>query len=225
MKRFLLLGSVSAVLLAVSMSAQAQQISGNYMETRSADVYVGYCVANGEVNTVGDQAILAWQVGKGSWNGVSLDGLGVVGVVKAGATLGDVYSNPYPATSVMIVDERASVSQRKALISFAQAMSGQLLQNVVRVDSAPIRMEISHQSGGHSSNAVLQAGNLAGIETRAINPKDHLCGNEETFYQPLAETTHSMAAVAELDQFNGKGLDLSWTRHGKRSAFVGTYAR
>jgi hypothetical protein len=112
MKRFLLLGSVSALLVALSMSAQAQQISGNYMETRNAEVYVGYCVANGEVNTVGDQAILAWQVGKGTWNGVSLDGLGVVGVVKAGATLGDVYSNPYPATSVMIVDERASVQQR-----------------------------------------------------------------------------------------------------------------
>ena len=225
MKRFFLLGAVGALLLAVSMSAQAQQISGSYMETRNAEVYVGYCVANGEVNTVGDQAILAWQVGKGSWDGVSLDGLGVVGVVKAGATLGDVYSNPYPATSVMIVDERASVQQRKALISFAQAMSGQLLQNVVRVDSAPIRMEVGHQSGGHSSNAVLQAGNLAGIETRAINAKDHLCGNEETFYSPLAETTHSMAAVAELDQFNGKGLDLSWTRHGKKSAFVGTFAR
>ena len=225
MKRFLLMGSVGAILLAVSMSAQAQQISGNYMETRNAEVYVGYCVANGEVNTVGDQAILAWQVGKGSWDGVSLDGLGVVGVVKAGATLGDAYSNPYPATSVMIVDERANIQQRKALISFAQAMSGQLLQNVVRVDSAPIRMEVSHHAGGHSSDAVLQAGSLAGIETRAINPRDHLCGNEETYYSPLAQTTHSMAAVAELDQFNGKGLDLSWTRHGKKSAFVGTFAR
>ena len=223
MKKLVLLASASVLFLALSISAQAQ-ISGDYLETRSADVYTGYCVANGEVNLVGDQAILAWRVNNGSWNGVSLDGLGVVGVVKAGATLGDVYTNPYPAKSVVIVDDKANSEQRQALISFARAMSGDLLANVVRVDAAPIQMEISHD-GGHYSSAVLHAGNLAGIETRAITPKDHLCGNEETFYRPLTKTTHAMAAVAELDQFTGAGLDVSWTRHGKRSAFVGSFAR
>ena len=123
----------------------------------------------------------------------------------------------------MIVDERATAQQRKALVSFAQAMAGELLKNVVRVEVAPIRMEIGHE-GGHYSKATVRAGALAGIETRAITPKDHLCGNEETFYKPLAAMTHSMAAVAELDQYNGPGLDLSWTRHGKRSAFVGSFA-
>jgi hypothetical protein len=222
MKRFLLAGAVGALLLAVSTAAQAQQISGNYMESRNADVYTGFCVANGEVHLVGDQAILAWQVNKGSWDGVALDGLGVVGVVRAGATLGDVHSNPYPAKSVMIVDERASAQQRKALVSMAQAMSGQLLANVLRVDSAPITVAMNHD-GGHFSKATMRAGNLAGIETRAINSHDHLCGNEETFYQPLAKMSHSMAAVAVLDQFKGPGLGVSWTLHGKRSAFVGTF--
>jgi hypothetical protein len=223
MKRFLFVGAVGALLLALSTAAQAQQISGNYLETRNADVYTGYCVANGEMNLAGDQAILAWKVNKGSWDGVTLDGLGVVGVVKAGATLGNVDTNPYPAQSIMIVDERASAQQRKALVSLAQAMSGELLVNVVRVDAAPILLSVNHD-GGHFGKATMRAGKLAGIETRAINPNDHLCGNEETFYQPLARMNHSMAAVAELDQFNGSGLGVSWTLHGKRSAFVGTFA-
>jgi hypothetical protein len=36
---------------------------------------------------------------------------------------------------------------------------------------------------------------------------------------------HSMPAIAELDQYNGADLGVSWTVHGKRSAFVGTFAR
>jgi hypothetical protein len=224
MKRLLVTALVGIGMLAMSAAAQAQQISGNYLETRSADVYTGFCVANGEVHLVGDQAILAWQVGSGSWDGVSLDGLGVVGVVKAGATLGDPYTNPYPAKSVMIVDERATAEQRKALVSFAQSMSGELLKNVVSVEAAPIKMEISHD-GGHYSKAAMRAGKLAGIETRAISPKDHMCGNEETFYKPLARMDHSMAAVAELDQYTGPGLGVSWMRSGKKSAFVGTFAK
>jgi hypothetical protein len=34
-----------------------------------------------------------------------------------------------------------------------------------------------------------------------------------------------MPAVAELDHYSGPGLGVSWTSHGKRSAFVGTFAR
>jgi hypothetical protein len=172
----------------------------------------------------GDQAILAWRVKSGAWDGISLEGLSVVGVVKANATLGDPTGNPYPAKAVLIIDEKATAEQQKALASFARVMGGELLSNIVRVESAPITVDINH-AGGHYSKAAVKAGDLAGIETRAIGAKDHLCGNEETFYPPLAETSHAMPAVAELDRFKGTGLGVSWTLHGKRSAFVGTFAR
>jgi lipid-binding SYLF domain-containing protein len=90
-------------ILALASTGEAQTISGDYIETRSADVWTGPCVANGEVNLAGDQAILAWHVSRGAWKGVSLEGLSVVGVVKANATLGDEYNNPYPAKAVVIV--------------------------------------------------------------------------------------------------------------------------
>src|SRR5256712_6215498 len=102
-----------AVLLSIliCIPAAAQQIRGDYIETRSADVYTGQCFANGEVNLVGDEAILAWHVQSGSWDGVPLDGLTVAAAVHARATLGDPYANPYPARSVLIVDDQATVQQ------------------------------------------------------------------------------------------------------------------
>ena len=223
MRRLMFMAALTLVVLTLGSTTKAQSISGDYIETRSADVWTGPCVANGEMNLVGDQAILAWRVTKGEWKGVSLDGLSVVAVVKAHATLGDQYNNPYPAKAVMIVDEKACSDQQKALVEFAQSMAGELLKNVVRVEVSPIKVEVSG-AGGHYGTTLVRAGS-AGIQTRAINPKDHLCGNEDIFYQPLAEMTHSMPAVAELDQFVGAGLDVSWTVHGKRSAFVGTFAR
>ena len=224
MRKFMILAALVISVPALSATGQAQHISGDYIETRSADVWTGPCVANGEVNLAGDQAILAWRVTKGDWNGVALDGLSVVGVVKAGATLGDPYTNPYPAKTVMIVDEKATAEQQKALVGFAQTMAGELLNNVVRVEVAPIKVEVS-RDGHHYGKTFVRAGNLAGIETRALNGKDHLCGNEDIFYQPLTQMMHSMPAVAELDEYTGPSLGVSWTLHGKRSAFVGSFAR
>lgn len=224
MRRFFILSALCLTVLTLSSTGRAQHISGDYIETRSADVWTGPCVANGEVNLSGDQAILAWRVNSGSWNGVALDGLSVVGVVKAAATLGDAYTNPYPAKAVMIVDERATAEQRTALLCFAQSMAGDLFKNVVSVEVAPITMSVSND-GGHYGKTAVRAGELAGIETRSINGKDHLCGNEDVFYQPLAELTHSMPAVAETDQYDGAGLGVKWAVHGKRSAFVGSFAR
>ena len=142
MPRLMITGAVCLNLLLLALTVQAQQISGDYIETRNADIWTGACVANGELNLAGDQAILAWHVSKGEWNGVSLDGLGVVGVVKAAATLGDQFNNPYPAQAVMIVDAKANVAQQKALIGFAQKMSGELLMNVLEVKVAAIDMKV-----------------------------------------------------------------------------------
>src|ERR1051325_11966963 len=67
----------------------AQEIRGDYLETRSADVYTGQCFANGEVNLVGNEAILGWHVQSGTWDGVPLQGLTVAAAGRANGTLGD----------------------------------------------------------------------------------------------------------------------------------------
>jgi hypothetical protein len=210
------------VFLTFSTAAFAQQIRGDYIETRSADVYTGQCFANGEVNLVGDEAILAWHVQSGSWDGVPLDGLTVVAAVHARATLGDPYANPYPAQAVLIVDEQASQQQRSALTAFAHQMGGELLRHAQQIVPAPIELVVNPQRHGV---ALLRAGQFATVQTRPVNDQDHLCGNEVTFYLPLTQLTHSMPAVAMTDSYRGPGLDVDWESHGRRSAFVGTFVR
>jgi hypothetical protein len=204
--------------LFITSVAQAQ-VRGTYLETRTADVYTGQCFANGEVNLTGNEAIMAWQIDRGSWSGVSLDGLSAVAVVRAKATLGDPYADPYPAKSVIVVDDRATAAQQAALVAFIQHQGPQLFANVTRVERQPVILEVTSSQG----RARMQAGTVAAIETRGVNSRDHVCGNEVTFYQPLTPVEHAVPAVALTDSYQGSHLGETWELHGKRSAFVGTF--
>src|SRR5271169_1260306 len=114
MKRVLLAFLVVSLAACLSYAAAipAHSIYGNYVEARTADVYTGPCFANSEVGLTGQLALFGWKVTKGAWEGVALDGLSVVGVVRAHHTLGDVYESAYPVQAVMIVDDRANTEQR-----------------------------------------------------------------------------------------------------------------
>ena len=222
MRRVLTAGVMGLLLVAAGVGSAQAAIQGDYVEVRSADVYTGPCVANSEVGLVGHEAILAWKIQKGDWKGVDLGGLSVVGVVKASATLGDPYHNPYPAKAVLILDQRATPEQREALAEFAESAAGNLLENVVRVETAPINLEVGH--GDQHGVAKLVAGTLARIETRSLCSGDHLCGNEVVYYPPLVKLAHAMPAFTVDEAFAGPGLGTVWNRADKRSAFIGTFS-
>jgi len=220
------LWTILVLSLATSLSFGAGipsgSIYGDYVEARTADVYTGPCFANSEVGLTGELAVFGWKVTKGAWSGVSLDGLGVVGVVRASSTLGDVYHSSYPVKAILIVDSRANAEQRLALQSFAKRMGGDLLQDVVRVDYQPIELAVANNNL-HGMNVTLTAGTLAKIQTRAMNENDHICRNEEVWYQPLTKVQHAMPAVAVAHTFSGEGLGQKWSSPDKRSAFVASF--
>lgn len=215
----------NAVLFSLSfcfaLTLNAQQIRGYYIESRSTDVYVAQCFANGEAGLTGNQALLAWHVTEGSWKGVKLDGLSVAAAVRAQATLGDPYGHPYPAEAVLMVDDAANAEQRQALIALAQHEGGKLLEHVARVEYVPVVLEVPQNHEGH---AVLRAGNLATIITRPLNHHDHICGNETNFYPPLTNVQNATSAVALTDEFRGTGLDSQWSAHGRRSAYIAEFS-
>jgi hypothetical protein len=211
------------LLVGLASTALASGIKGDYLETRSADVYTGACIANSEMGLAGDEATVAWRVREGSWNGIDLSGLSVVGVVKASATLGDPFHSPYPARAVLIIDSAATSQQRTALQSFAQSMAPELLKNLVRIETAPITLEIGE--GEMHGCAKLEAGSLARIETRCLGGKDHLCGNEEAYYPPLTALVHAMPAFSLHDEFAGDGLNVHWKLTDRRNAFIGNFSQ
>ncbi|HEX9944432.1 MAG TPA: DUF1326 domain-containing protein [Thermoanaerobaculia bacterium] len=208
-------------------------VTGDYLEARTSDVYTGSCFANSEINLQGQEAVFAWRVRQGAWRGVPMEGLSVVAVVRAAATLGDPTRSPLPAHSVVLVDERADAAQRDALVGFAREMAGDLLADVVAIESVPIDFSVSsgadhaghHAAVGLSASASLKAGEDVELSTRAMNHNDHICGNEEVYYPPLTATTEAVPAVTLTHAFRGQELGKTWSSPGKRSAFVGRFAR
>src|SRR5262249_27768112 len=121
----------TAVFAAASISFAAElparNVSGNYIEARTADVYTGPCFANGAVEQVGQEAVLGGQIRSGRWTGVDVPGLSVAGVVRAENTIGNLTEPVNRAKGLIIVDSKATPEQRIALQGFAKKMAGDLL--------------------------------------------------------------------------------------------------
>ncbi len=224
--------AVVVALLAAATGAVAAQISGNYIEARTADVFVGPCFANSEAGLAGQEAVLGWQVKEGNFNGVPLAGLSVVGVVHANSTLGDPFHNPYPAKAVVVVDQRATPEQARALVSFVRSNAPELFGNIVHVEKAPIEFAVNkpYQGAGdghesHGAAASLVVGDLARIVTRGLTEHDKVCANEELYYPPLTPGTETHPAFATSHEFKGDGLGTVWSVSDRASAFVGTFSR
>ncbi len=216
---FLVLGLAVAPMAFAGVPATIQ---GNYIETRSCDVWVAACFANGEMNVAGKEATLTWDVTEGSWNGVALDGLKVVAVLKANATLGDQAKNPLPTKSIVFVDARATEEQEAALIDFAQDASNGLVDEIIRVERAPIAVSMNECAPEGCAN--VKAGEVLDISTRCLHDHDKHCGNEVAFYPPLTDV-NATAHFAQRDRFSGEGLGLTWDNSVRSSAYIGTFSR
>ena len=217
MKKTLLV-LLSASFLAATASAE---VRGTYLETRNAEIYASHCFANAEAGILGDLAVMAWKVEAGSVDGVSVDGLGVVAVVKASQTIGDPFKNPLPAKTMLIVDEKATPAQRAALETLAKRSGGELLNDVIAVEVAPI--VLAYEGSMHDKTAKLTAGDLVSVETRAIVDTDSLCHLDNIYYQPIAELDHAMAAHALQHSIQVKSLGIDLTEYRRSSVYLGSY--
>jgi hypothetical protein len=212
----------TAILLAASIASTFAGVSGDYLEVRSCDVYTGPCFANAEMNLTGKEGMLFWSVRDGQWNGVNVAGLNVMAVVKANGTLGDLKYQPRSGPAVLIVDDKADSAQKAALTSFAKAMAGKLISQVVDVKTAPI--ESSLGTCAKKGCASIQAGDLVEISTSCLSTKHDVCGNEETFYPPLVKVDEAYPVYTETATYTGSGLNVTWQISGKRSAFLGKFS-
>jgi hypothetical protein len=208
--------ATAALALTLAAPATAGEITGQYLEARTCDVFTGPCFANADTGIIGKHAVMAWKIDRGA----KLDGLGVVAVVAARETLGQQQNAPGKA--VLLVDERATPTQREALIAFAKEQGGDLLSNVIDVKSAAIDFDVC--ACKENSCAKLKVGDLVKVETRCLD-RDHDkgCGNESNFYPPLAKGVKARAAVAVENTFKGKAFGETWTDPERRGAYVGAF--
>jgi hypothetical protein len=217
MARLLVLVALTLVL--ATSPAAAAGITGQYVEARTCDVWTGPCFANADFNLTGKNAVMAWRVERGTVDGVSLDGLGVVAVLSASDTLG--LEQTGPGRAMLIVDSKATPAQRDALIRLARQQAGKLLQNVVAVQSA--RVELVNCNCPGEVCAEVQAGGVR-VKTRCLDAShDKACGNESAYYPPLARGVRVQPAAAVENTFQGAGLPENWTDFDRRGAYVGSF--
>ena len=228
--------TLSLSFLALSATtAKTAEIRGDYVEARTADVFTGPCFSNAEVFIYGNHAVMAWKVTEGSWKGIDLRGLCVAAAVNGTTTFSE--DNPEKASAVLIVDAKASESQRHALIDMAKCLGGKRLNQVARVVAAHMNLKLeehhtvdpteAHAAHGmpQSPRASFWAAGIARIVTRPLDERDHACGNEVIAYPPLSESVTAQPAFTLGHAFEGNGLGNQWDDPNCRSSFVGHFSR
>jgi hypothetical protein len=229
-----LLKALGAALLTLCPAlAQAVEVQGDYVEARNADVFTGPCFSNAEIFIYGKQAVMAWKVNRGTWNGVDVAGLCVAAAVQSDTTF--TQDNPARARAVLIVDSRADQRQRSALVDMAKTLGGARLGNDPAVVATRMQLKIESRhaagEGAHQAHGMPQAprasfwaAGIAQIVTRPLDDRDHMCGNEVVAYPPLSSSVEAKPAYTLAHQFKGDGLDARWDDPNCRSSFVGHFA-
>src|SRR5436190_10178535 len=108
----LLVGTQTKPASAPPAPSHDNKITGDYVEVRTASVFAGPCHYNGELVTTGRDAIMAWNVAEGSFNGVNLAGTKLVAVVSADENLSDASA---ARKSEVMIDSSATNAQVAAL--------------------------------------------------------------------------------------------------------------
>jgi hypothetical protein len=218
MKRFMLSSAVVA-LAAVPLVAGGGSVSGSYVEARTAEVFTGACIMGSEAETMGKEAVLAWKVDRGTFNGISLDGLAVVAAVAGDKNLGikEVGGEQAVTHSTLFVDQRANPAQRLALVALASDLSKGTLGTIVNVSPAPIRF-------ADSDAEVQVTGSPVTLEVSKHAPHEETCGAMQWFH-PLASVDAAEVGLTAQHSFTGSGLGSRWSDPNRRSSFYGTFSK
>src|SRR5438309_11722092 len=112
MSRFwiaILFGLVGVGAVGLNSQAESTGVKGDYVEVRTASVFAGACHFNGEITTTGRDALMAWNISSGNWEGVDLAGLRAIAVVSADDNLSNAAAS---RRSEIILDQSASQDRK-----------------------------------------------------------------------------------------------------------------
>ena len=211
---FTLMAAVVA-LSALVFSSKAENVSlrGDYVEVRTASVFAGACHYNGEVTTAGREALMAWNVTSGKWQGVDLSGVRVMAIVSSERNLGDKDG----ARQSEIVIDSSSRSQSLAMLNAIKEKYAASLGNIVKVRNAPITFV-------REGKSYAVAADEATMNVEAM-PNDLCCKMPNlVWYTPLVGIENRKVGYTTNANYNGSAVSEQWSRSGENSAFYGSFA-
>ncbi len=218
MTRAMVVAALVGLAASPLMAGSSSTVSGEYVEARTAEVFTGGCIMSSEAEMVGRQAVLAWKVNHGTFNGATLDGLSVVAAVAGDRNLGlqEIGGDKATTRSVIFVDARANAAQQMALVALANRLSKGLVGTVVQVTPAPIQFADQGQE-------IRVATSQVALDVNKAMKHDPTCGAMQWFH-PLAAVDGATIGVADQHVFSGAALGTKWSDPNKRSAFFGTFS-
>ena len=216
MKKTLIIALLAATPALLAASG-ATTVTGDYVEARTAEVFAGGCIQGSEGEALGREAILAWRVGRGQINGVSLDGLSVVAVVAGDLNLSTHEiggARPQKIRTAIRVDARANQAQRDALVAMAKSLSP-VVRDIVDVKAVPI-------SFTRDDDRLAVTAGEASLEVATKMDHSPNCGAMR-WYDPLARTTQTAMGHTTAEAWSGTSLGTQWSMGDKRASFYGAF--
>src|SRR5215475_1021081 len=215
-KGLLVLGAMLVAVSALVFSSKAESVSlrGDYVEVRTASVFAGACHYNGEVVTTGRDALMAWNVTSGKWQGVDLTGVRAMAITSADANLAD---KDAARKTELVIDSNASRMQAMAMLNALKQKYAASLGTVVSVRSAPV--SFVHNGRTFAANA-----DDAAINVEAM-PNDLCCKMPNlVWYTPLVGLENRKVGYTSKAFYSGNTVGEPWSRSGENSAFYGTFS-
>ena len=208
------IGAALAVLATAGSAYAAPAVTGDYVESRSANVFVGACHHEGEIQTAGKNAVLAWNIKEGEFNGVSLAGVTAVAVVAADKSL---MLDDAKRTSALYVSDKATDAQREAFVALLKEKAPKALGEVAGVKTA----EISFDASGATYRV-----NAKGVADMKIKKENgQLCCKQPYFVwgKPFIPVKDAKTGYCVGVSYKDTSLLKSWSATDQNNAFFGQF--
>lgn len=188
--------------------------SGGYVEARTASVFAGACHFGGEATLGGREALVAWHVEHGGYEGVDLAGTSIAALVVSDANLAD----GAPRRSIVYVDPALEATRAVALVRWLGATRADLLGTVERIDVRPLRVSVGDDAYSARAAGVFE---LAG----STMPDRACCRMPfSVWYAPLEKRLEARTVgLDEVFDVREPSLDAAWSRPRENAAFRGWF--
>ncbi len=216
MKNVLVFATITLVIVTgFALATENPNVQGEYIEVRSASVYVGACHFGSEYVEGGKEATLIWNIQHGSWNNVKLDGLTVVAVISAKNNL--AIDND-TRRSVLYVDSKATPEQYSAISKMLTTKHTIAVGSVVATQKVPIK----YTKKGTKYDVSVG-------KTLALSVNRYPCAKctqpHQIWYEPLTDVKEVIVGKSEIYSYKDNYLPVTWQQGDPaNNVFVGAFS-
>ncbi len=212
MNKYPALLATLALLFTASLSRA--EVTGDYVEARTASVFAGACHFNGELVTTGRDAVVAWSIKAGEFDKIDLAGVRAIAVVSSDANLSEEKA---VRKSELIIDSAATQKQADALVAMLKEKSAVSLGTIVSVKRAAVAF--THAGDRYT----VASGDAVKLDVKAM-PDGECCKQpNNVWYSPLVKLNDQKVGYTTLASYAGGAAGDAWRRGDENSAFYGVF--